>query len=283
MTTEAVSSPRAAVPGEPDVAGPRGAVRRRFRGDAETEQARLAHALAWLGIGLGVAELAAPRSVGRLIGLPDSRRRERILRGLGAGGIAGGVAVLAVARFDAGRRLVGLGAGGRHLSLRSAVTIERSPDEVYRFWRDFENLPRFMEHLESVEVTDTGRSRWRAKPAAGARLEWESEVVEDRPGERIAWRSIGGDVEHEGSVLFRPAPGGRGTEVVLDVSYAPPGGAAGAAIARLLDPATRVAMRNDLRRFKQVMETGHLVRSDASIHGGPHPARPAPAGEEERR
>jgi uncharacterized membrane protein len=174
------------------------------------------------------------------------------------------------------------------VAARKAVTVQRPAHEVFAFWRDFENLPRFMEHLESVAVADENRSRWTAKGAAGAAVEWDAEIVEDRPDELISWRSLPGSrVDHAGSVHFAEAPGGRGTEVVVELRYRPPAGTLGATVAKLLgsDPATQLA--DDLRRFKQVMETGEIVRSDGSPGGhrlGDHvrqrPAQPLAREEE---
>jgi uncharacterized membrane protein len=156
----------------------------------------------------------------------------------------------------------------------SAITVNRPRDEVYRFWRDLENLPQFMSHLDSVRVNG-GRSTWRAKGPAGIRLEWEAEIVADQPNENIAWQSCeGSDVPNQGSVRFLDAPSGRGTEVRVELHYDPPGGALGAAIAKLFGTEPGPEIAGDLRRFKQVIETGEVLHSDASIHRGMHPARP---------
>jgi uncharacterized membrane protein len=161
------------------------------------------------------------------------------------------------------------------MHVKKAITVNRSPDEVYRFWHDFQNLPRFMDHLESVKVTGDRRSHWKAKAPAGKTVEWDAEIVEDRPNELIAWRSVdGADVRNSGSVRFVPAPGGRGTEIRVELEYAPPGGVIGATIAKLFgeEPAQQVG--SDLRRLKQVLETGEVVKSEATVHGRSHPAQP---------
>jgi len=158
--------------------------------------------------------------------------------------------------------------------------INRPPEQVYEFWRKLKNLPRFMAHLESVRQ-DSGGSVWRAKGPAGTTIEWRAEITLDRPNEAIAWRSLeGAMVANRGVVRFKPAPGGRGTEVHVELKYDPPAGAIGAAIAKLFgeEPASQIA--GDLRRLKQVLETGSVVHSDASIHRGVHPARPAAEGEQ---
>jgi uncharacterized membrane protein len=164
------------------------------------------------------------------------------------------------------------------LHVKRAVTIRRSPEELYNFWRDFENLPRFMYHLEEVRVLGSGRSHWRAKAPAGMTVEWDAEIVEDRPNERIAWRSLpDSDVTNSGSVEFRRAPGDRGTEVHVEIHYDPPGGRLGALIAKLFgdEPGEQVA--DDLRRLKQLMEVGEIIRSDASLPG-PGPSHLAQRG-----
>lgn len=155
-----------------------------------------------------------------------------------------------------------------------SVTVGLPPGEVYGFWHDFRNLPRFMRHLESVQVMGDGRSHWRAKAPAGTSAEWDAEIVEDRPNELIMWRSLpGADVENAGSVRFEPAPGDRGTQVRVELWYGPPGGPAAAAIAKLFGEEPSRQVGDDLRAFKQMMETGEVVQSDASVADG-HPAQP---------
>jgi uncharacterized membrane protein len=158
----------------------------------------------------------------------------------------------------------------------TSITINRPPEEVYSFWRNLENLPRFMSHLESVQVRDGNRSRWKATAPAGMTVEWDAEITEDRPNELIAWRSLeGADVEHSGSVRFARAPGDRGTQVKVAMVYNPPGGVIGIGIAKLFGEEPGEQIKGDLYRFKQVMETGEVVHSDSSIHRGLHAARPA--------
>ncbi len=149
----------------------------------------------------------------------------------------------------------------------AATTIRLPAQDCYAFWRDFENLPRFMAHLQSVDVLGGGRSRWTAKAPAGV-VEWEAEIVGDTVDELIAWRSVeGSDVRNAGSVRFSPAPGGQGTEVAVELEYVPPAGKLGANVAKLFGEEPTQQIRDDLRRFKQVMETGEVVRSDASAGG----------------
>lgn len=155
-----------------------------------------------------------------------------------------------------------------------SITINREPELVYQFWRKLENLPTFMAHLESV--ADQGEtSLWRAKAPAGSTVEWRAEITIDRPGETIAWRSLeGAIVPNRGAVCFKTAPGGRGTELTVELKYEPPGGAIGSAIAKLFGEEPGQQIAGDLRRVKQVLETGSVVHSDASIHRGMHAARP---------
>jgi uncharacterized membrane protein len=155
--------------------------------------------------------------------------------------------------------------------VHEAITINRPLAEVYRFWRNFENFPTFMSHLESVETTREGRSRWRAKGPAGFRLQWEADIVGERENEWIAWRSVeGSSVHHSGSVRFEHAPGARGTEVHAQLQYQPKGGPVGQTIARLLGSDPERQIRDDLRRFKQLLETGEIPISE-----GPGLWRPA--------
>jgi uncharacterized membrane protein len=178
------------------------------------------------------------------------------------------------------RRRSGNGGGRPHerelVEVSKGITVRGVPEDVYAFWRDFQNLPRFMEHLESVQVLSDRRSRWKAKAPGGSTVEWEAEIVEDRPNELIGWRVVGdADVTHAGTLRFSPAPGGRGTEVRVDLRYDPPGGVIGTTIAKFFGEGPGQQVESDLRRFKQVIETGEVVHSDASVHRGPHPARPS--------
>jgi uncharacterized membrane protein len=158
---------------------------------------------------------------------------------------------------------------------KRSITVNRPVDEVYNFWHDFENLPRFMRHLESVTVTGPRRSRWKAKAPAGQTVEWDAETIDDRPNELISWRSVeGSDLYNAGTVYFMSAPGGRGTEVRIEVEYDPPFGKLGSKVAMLFREEPGQQVMDDLRHFKQVMETGEIVLSDATKQRGPHPAQP---------
>ncbi|SCF05872.1 Polyketide cyclase / dehydrase and lipid transport [Micromonospora coriariae] len=149
-----------------------------------------------------------------------------------------------------------------------SVTVNRSAAEAYRFWHDFENLPRFMSHVQSVQTTGDRRSQWTAKAPAGRKVTWDAEMVDDRPGELITWRSVdGARVPNSGSVRFVPAAGGRGTEVRVELGYRAPGGMFGARVAKLFGENPQQQVCDDLRRFKQVIETGEITRSDGSPDG----------------
>ncbi len=156
----------------------------------------------------------------------------------------------------------------RGIKLEKSITINREPAEVYAFWRNFENLPRFMNHLESVTVTGEGRSHWVAKAPAGTSVEWDAETYNERENEFIAWRTLeGADVASAGSVHFEPAPGGRGTVVRVSLKYDPPGGRLGAAVAKLFGENPEQQIDDDLRRFKQLMETGEIATTEGQPSG----------------
>jgi uncharacterized membrane protein len=157
------------------------------------------------------------------------------------------------------RRALG---GHRGVHVDESVTINRPVEELYHFWRNLENLPRFMRHLESVErVTDT-LSRWRAKGPAGVTVEWNAEIINEVKPQVIGWKSIeGSDVASAGSVNFDDAGAGRGTRVRVRLQYSPPGGKAGAAFAKLFGRDAATEIREDLRRFKQLIETGEIARN----------------------
>lgn len=147
------------------------------------------------------------------------------------------------------------------------ITVNRSPEEVYRFWRDFQNLPRFMKHLESVEVAGQ-QSHWVARAPGGTTVEWDAEMTADEPNQRIAWRSLpGAAVENSGEVRFQPAPGNRGTVVRVEIQYHPPAGKLGTLAARLLGEEPSQQIQEDLRRFKRIMEVGELLTTEGQPAG----------------
>lgn len=283
---------------------------------------QIALGLGWFSIGLGLAELLAPRTVARLVGMPEAS--SAVLRAFGAREVGNGLALLAqpdraawlwsrvggdavdlsylasgltdedaqpariVAAMSAVLGVTAIDAltaqqlRGSEGALRRAgairveqvTTINKPIHEVYQFWRRFENLPRFMRHLESVETLDARRSRWRAKGPAGLTVEWEADMLEDREDEWIAWRSLpGSQVENSGSVRFTAAPGARGTELRVQLQYTPPGGRVGRNIAWMFGEEPEQQIYDDLRRFKQLMETGEIPLSDGP--GLWRPAQPA--------
>jgi uncharacterized membrane protein len=141
-----------------------------------------------------------------------------------------------------------------------AVTIARPRQEVYQFWRSVSNLPRFMQNLVSVTVIGSNRSHWVARAPAGRTVEWDAVIHNERPGELLAWRSLpGSDVDHAGSVWFKDAPGGRGTEVSVELQYNPPAGALGALFASLWGREPGQQIQEDLHRLKQLMEVGEVL------------------------
>jgi uncharacterized membrane protein len=152
------------------------------------------------------------------------------------------------------------------------MAVNRPPEECYRLWRSLETLPRFMEHLDSVQVQDERRSHWIAKGPAGTRVEWDAEITRDEPGSLISWRSLDdSEVRNAGAVRFVPAAAGRGTLVSVSMQYQPPGGALGKTVAKLLGDDPDMTVREDLRRFKRLLEAGELP----TIEGQPHGPRPA--------
>jgi len=158
--------------------------------------------------------------------------------------------------------------GPRGVNVLESVTINRPIEQLYRFWRNLENLPQFMSHLESVEkVTDT-ISHWRAKGPAGSVLEWNAEIFNEVPNKLIAWRSLeGADVVSAGSVNFDQAAAGRGTRVTVHLQYSPLGGKVGAALARLFGADAETEIREDLRRFKQLLEAGEVPTTAGQPRG----------------
>ncbi len=288
----------------------------------------LANGLGWFSIGLGIAELVAPKKVADLIGVSDGDKTRTLLRTYGIREIAAGVGILSQTRpagwlwgrvagdvldlaslgsalssgtSDRTRVLAAtaavagvtaldvfcgtrLSAGDETSStsgpvhVNKSLVINRPAEEVYRFWRNLENLPKFMNHLESVEFMGSNRSHWKAKGPVGVTVEWDAEMVDDQPDALISWRSLeGSEVQNSGTVRFERAPGGRGTIVRVEMQYAPPGGALAAKIAKLLGSEPGQQVESDLRRLKQLLEVGEIVKSDASIHSGMHAAQPSVA------
>ena len=274
---------------------------------------RTAESLGWFSIGLGLLELAAPRTLAKFIGVEP---RSALFRGLGLREIASGLGILTQRNSTAWMRsrvagdaldlalLVTALLGGKNRGPRLAVTtaavagvaaldvvcsrklsrhpdtdvrtqtltrvitVNRSPEEVYALWHNFEVLPWFMNHLQQVRIIGEGRSHWVAKGPAGTNVEWDAEITEDQPNERIAWRSLpGSQVSNSGVVEFQRATGGRGTVLRVRIDYAAPGGTLSAWVATLSGEGAEKQVIVDLHRFKQLMETGEIARTEGQSSG----------------
>jgi uncharacterized membrane protein len=276
---------------------------------------QIARGLGWFSIGLGVAEVMAPRALARFLGIKE---RSLLLRVMGLREIASGVGILTQRRpagwlwARVGGDIVDLAGLGMAFSSETAkpaniavatavvagataldvccaqelsrrdgavtfrrtvhvtktVTINRPREEVYRFWRDLQNLPRFMAQIKSVQAAGEKRSHWVAEGPGGKSVEWDAEMIEDRPNELIAWRSLeGADIESSGSVRFEPAAGGRGTVVKVELQYNPPGGVVAATVAKLFGQAPEQQVQEDLHRFKQIIETGEIITTQGQPTG----------------
>jgi uncharacterized membrane protein len=212
--------------------------------------------------------------------------------------VVGGAALVALAARDRSWRSLGLALAGAPLVWRGAtgawptmpravsdrlpeslppsievsLTVLRPRQEVWEFWRRLENLPRFMRHLDSVQEIDGRRSHWVGKSPVGTQVEWDAEIVNEREGQILSWRSLpGAQVQNAGSVLFEDATGGRGTVVRVHLDVDPPGGGVGRAIGRMLSPITKHQVQEDLRRFKNLLEAGEIPTTE----GQPAGRRPA--------
>ncbi len=192
-------------------------------------------------------------------------------------------------KTTAGRAAGSAGKRKGVLKAETSVTVNRPAEQVYRYWRNFENFPKFMYHVHSVKA-DGAKSHWVARGPAGAQIEWNAAMIQDVANKFIAWRSIDGDVPNSGSVRFRPAPGDQGTEITVEVEYSVPGGPLGEIVAKLFGEDPEQQIKDDVRRFKQVVETGEVVVSDGSPAGSrtqaqwvQREAQPAPAPEGAKR
>lgn len=272
---------------------------------------RIADALGWLSIGLGLTALLAPRAVCRATGM---RQHPTLLRAVGVRELASGAALLtqkhrfpwlwarvagdamdlallssaALRRVNPHRSrtiatlgvVASIAAADLAASLRQtkrrasretpvrgshedlveqSLLVNKSPEECYAFWRNLENLPRFIPMLESISAKDDRRSHWVVKAPLGPNLEWDSEITADHPGERIAWRSVGSTtLTHAGNIRFDPAPGGRGTMVRVSMHLEPALGRASVGVSKLLGKDPNFQTRENLRRFKSLIETGEV-------------------------
>jgi len=212
-------------------------------------------------------------SLGMAIAHRGGRRRWRLI---GVTGAVVGITALDLLTAAQGTRTKKIGSvpavrgarKGGSMELTASTTVRKPAPEVYAFWRDLENLPTFMAHLEQVRTTGDRTSHWVASAPFGRDVEWDAEIIDEVPAEKVAWRSTGdADVPNAGMVRFVPAPDGVGTEVHVVLTYDIPGGAVGKAVARYFGEEPHQQLDDDLRRFKQVLETGEVVRSDGAPWG----------------
>lgn len=154
------------------------------------------------------------------------------------------------------------------IRVEKTVTINKPADELYNYWHNFEQLPTFMKHIRSVTMQDLRRSHWVANAPLGQQIEWDADLVDDRPNELIAWASLeGANVDHSGFVRFKPATGDRGTEVKVVMEYNPPGGTLGATLAKLFGEEPEQQIGDELNRFKQLMEAGEIATTEGQSTG----------------
>lgn len=154
------------------------------------------------------------------------------------------------------------------LRVEHSLTINRPVEDVYNFWRNFENLPQFMRHLKSVEILENGHSRWTARGPLNAPVSWEAEIINEVPNEVIGWRSLANSqIANAGSVRFSRVPGNRGTQVKVELEYIPPAGQVGAVIAGIFGERPEQQIQEDLNRFKQLMETGEINSTNGQPRG----------------
>ena len=277
----------------------------------------LRHALGWFSIALGAAELMAPATMARLIGVPCDRKTTSVIRAMGAREMGNGIAILTrpgsaapmwarvagdatdiaflgsaySAAYVDQRRLLSATAAvlgvtaldvicAQRLSnepaaqwqrsvsgprASKAVTINKPIEQVFSFWKDLGNVPRFMRYVERVEVLEGGRSRWHAKGPGGIPVHWEAETVAERENELIAWQSLpGAQFRSSGTVRFQRAPGARGTEIHVEMEFRPPAGSLGRTVAWLTGHEPAQQLDEDLRRLKQLLETGEIAVSEGA-------------------
>lgn len=184
--------------------------------------------------------------------------------------LAGGIVLVGAGLAYAAARVLNKAAGdvARDVHLETSIAIDKSPEDLYAFWRDFTNLPRFMKNLESVTQLDSTRSHWIASGPAGTNVEWDAEIYNEKENELIAWRSLeNADVTNAGSVRFQAGPEGHGTFVRVTMNYNPPAGEIGASLAKLLGAEPEQLIKEDLRRLKQIMEAGEIATIDGQTSG----------------
>lgn len=283
---------------------------------------QLANGLGWFSIGLGLAEIATPNLVAKLIGVTNNQKTRKVLRFYGARELAAGVGILSQdnpsgwlwARVagdvvdvsslckamtengnDRGKgiataaAIVGVtladvycanqlsnGSGNSEdrasasKPIAASIIIARNQSEVYDFWRDFRRLPQLFDRLDSVQTFGDRQSHWKLKVLMGQSLEWDAEITDDQPNSRIAWRSLSTSVPHSGQVRFEPATGNRGTTVRVEIRSEGLGTTLGKLFGIVPEQQVKIAVHN----LKQLLETGEVAKSDASIHRGMHAAYP---------
>ncbi|MBV9484657.1 MAG: SRPBCC family protein [Frankiaceae bacterium] len=182
--------------------------------------------------------------------------------------IAATAAVAGITAIDFYTAVRGSRGKGATVQLTGSTTIRKDPKEVYEHWRSMDKLPEFMTHVDEVVVRDDRISHWKVSAPFGQTVEWDAEIGEDVPGEKLTWSSIGdADVKNAGTVIFTPAPGDQGTELHVFITYDVPGGKLAEALARFFGEDPHQQIDDDLRRFKQVMEVGEVMRSDGAPYG----------------
>jgi uncharacterized membrane protein len=185
----------------------------------------------------------------------------------GATGYCGLYSVLGIDTSEEKRSSVSV-PHGQGVKVERSIVVNRSPEELYQFWRNPENLPQFMSHIASVQALGPNRSRWTMKAVVGRSFDWEAEIVNDKPNELIAWRTLeGADVDHAGSVHFERLTADRGTNVRVIMEYRPPAGQIGVAVAKILGEEPDQILDTDLRRFKQLLEGGEVGSARGEAHG----------------
>jgi uncharacterized membrane protein len=191
--------------------------------------------------------------------------KERSLRGAITALVGGSLAYHGAKGEKSLQETVGEAVGTeKRIRVEKTVTISnKSQEELYRFWRNLENLPTFMKHLKSVKEIDSTRSHWVANAPLGSEVEWYADIVSDQENQLIAWASVeGADIDNSGFVRFQKAPQGRGTEVKVVLEYNPPAGGVGAAIAKLFGESPEQQIGDELRRFKMLMEAGEIATTE---------------------
>lgn len=242
-----------------------------FSGSAITKFGRLgAGQPSACGVNVGNTERWASIAAGGALALMGLRRPSI---GGAVVALAGGALVYrGITGHCTGYQLLGVNTAVKHnraigvraqhgVKVERSLTVNRSADELFRYWRKLENLPKIMDHLVTVRELDGNRSHWVAKGLLGSTVEWAAEIHNEREGEMIAWRSLpGAQVDTAGSVHFEPAENGGGTTVRVSLKYDPPGGKVGATIATLLGDGVEQHLHEDLQRFKQAMEAAETSK-----------------------